>query len=98
MPDIKIKPQMEIPKVRMVNNTPKDANTILKKDYMAQQREKQPEQREKGPAQYATDRVEITERRGTVAAADGMRRMVKGQLRSGHPKIRCPENTADTAE
>ena len=73
MPDIKIKPQMDQPKVRVVNNTPKDAGTILKKEYAERRKEKQPESR--GPVQYATDRVETTGRRGSVAAADGMRRM-----------------------
>lgn len=75
MPDIKIKPQMDQPKVRVVNNTPKDAGLILKKEYAERQKEKQLDT--KGPVQYATDRVETTGRRGTVAAADGMRRMAK---------------------
>jgi len=75
MPDIKIKPQMDQPKVRVVNNTPKDASFILKKEYAARQKEKQPDT--KGPVQYATDRVETTGRRGSVAAADGMRRVAK---------------------
>lgn len=75
MPDIKIKPQMDQPKVRVVNNTPKDASTILKKEYAARQKEKQPDT--KGPVQYATDRVETTGRRGSVAAADSMRHMTK---------------------
>ena len=39
MPDIKIKPQMDQPKVRVVNNTPKDASSILKKEYAARQKE-----------------------------------------------------------
>lgn len=73
MSDIKIKPPMDQPKVRVVNNTPKDAGSILKKEYVERQKEKQPDT--KGPVQYATDRVETTGRRGTVAAADGMRRM-----------------------
>ena len=73
MPDIKIKPQMDQPKIRVVNNAPKDASSILKKEYAARQKEKQPDT--KGPVQYATDRVETTGRRGTVAAAGGMRRM-----------------------
>ena len=75
MPDIKIKPQMDQPKVRVVNNTPKDAGSILKKEYAERQKEKQPDT--KGPVQYATDRVETTGRRGSVAAADGMRRVAK---------------------
>ena len=75
MPDIKIKPQMDQPKVRVVNNTPKDASSILKKEYAARQKEKQPDT--KGPVQYATDRVETTGRRSTVVAADGMRRVAK---------------------
>ena len=75
MPDIKIKPQMDQPKVRVVNNTPKDASSILKKEYAARQKEKQPDT--KGPVQYATDRVETTGRRGSVATADGMRRVAK---------------------
>lgn len=75
MPDIKIKPQMDQPKVRVVNNTPKDASSILKKEYAERQKEKQPDT--KGPVRYATDRVETTGRRGTVAAADGMRRVAK---------------------
>ena len=73
MPEIKIKPQMDQPKVRVVNNAPKDAGSILKKEYAARQKEKQPDA--KGPVQYATDRVETTGRRGSVATADGMRRM-----------------------
>ena len=73
MPDIKIKPQMDQPKVRVVNNAPKDAGSILKKEYAARQKEKQPDA--KGPVQYATDRVETTGRRGSVATADGMHRM-----------------------
>ena len=75
MPDIKIKPQMDQPKVRVVNNTPRDASSILKKEYAARQKKKQPDT--KGPVQYATDRVETTGRRGSVAAADGMRRVAK---------------------
>ena len=75
MPDIKIKPQMDQPKVRVVNNTPKDASSILKKEYATRQKEKQPDT--KGPVQYATDRVETTGRRGSVATADGMRRVAK---------------------
>ena len=75
MPDIKIKPQMDQPKVRVVNNTPKEASSILKKEYAERQKEKQPDT--KGPVQYATDRVETTGRRGSVAAADGMRRVAK---------------------
>ena len=75
MPDIKIKPKMDQPKVRVVNNAPKDAGTILKKEYAARQKEKQPDT--KGPVQYATDRVETTGRRSSVAAADGMRRVAK---------------------
>ena len=75
MPDIKIKPQMDQPKVRVVNNTPKEASSILKKEYAERQKEKQPDT--KGPVQYATDRVETTGRRGTVATADGMRRVAK---------------------
>ena len=73
MADIKIKPQMDQLKIRVVNNAPKDAGSILKKEYAARQKEKQPESR--GPVQYATDRVETTGRRGSAAAADGMRRM-----------------------
>ena len=80
MPDIKIKPPMDQPKVRVVNNAPKDAGTILKKEYAARQKEKQPDT--KGPVQYATDRVETTGRRGTVAAADGMRRAAKKAMRN----------------
>ena len=75
MPDIKIKPQMGQPKVRVANNTPKDAGSILKKEYAERQKDKQPDT--KGPVQYATDRVETTGRRGSVAAADGMRRVTK---------------------
>ena len=73
MPDIKTKPQMDHPKIRVVNNAPKDASSILKKEYAARQKEKQSDA--KGPVQYATDRVETTGRRGSVATADGMRRM-----------------------
>ena len=79
MPDIKIKPQMDQPKVRVVNNTPKDASSILKKEYAERQKVKQPDT--KGPVQYATDRVETTGRRSTAAAADGMRRAAKKTMR-----------------
>ena len=75
MPDIKIKPKMDQPKVRVVNNAPKDAGTILKKEYAARQKEKQPDT--KGPVQYATDHVETTGRRGALAAVDGGRRVVR---------------------
>ena len=81
MPDIKIKPQMDQPKVRVVNNTPKDASSILKKEYAERQKEKQPDT--KGPVQYATDCVETTGRRGSVAVADGMRRVAK-KVRDKH--------------
>ena len=90
MPDIKIKPQMDQLKVRVVNNTPKDASSILKKEYASRQKEQQPDT--KGPVQYATDRVETTGRRGTVVAADGMRRVAvktrdkKKSTTSNHPQ------------
>jgi len=73
MPDIKTKPQMDQPKIRVVNNAPKDAGSIMKKEYAARQKEKQSESR--NPVQYATDRIETTGRRGSVAAADGVRRV-----------------------
>ena len=96
MPDIKIKPQMDQPKIRVVNNAPKDADSILKKEYAARQKEKQPESR--GPVQYATDRVETTGRHSSVAAADGMRRMAKSKTRFRDLKIRSPEKLLNTPQ
>lgn len=96
MPDIKIKPQMDQPKIRVVNNTPKDASSILKKEYAERQKEKQPDT--KGPVQYATDCVETTGRRGSVAAADGMRRVAKNKTRSRDLKIRCQGNAENIPE
>lgn len=75
MPDIKLKPQMDKPKVLEVSRAPKDAGSILKEQYEAQQNQRKPAER--GPVQYATDKVETTARRGTALAADGARRGAK---------------------
>ncbi len=75
MPDIKIRPQLDRPKVRQKNNAPKEAADILKKSYQERQQQRQPGQ--KGAVRYATDEVEITGKRGVVIAADGIRRTAK---------------------
>lgn len=75
MPDIKLKPQMDKPKVLEVSRAPKDAASILKEQYEDQQARRRPA--EKGPVQYATDKVETTARRGTALAVDGARRGAK---------------------
>ena len=75
MPDIKIKPQMENPKVLEVSRAPKDAGSILKEQYETQQTQRRPADR--GPVQYATDKAETAARRGTVLAADNVRRGAK---------------------
>lgn len=75
MPDIKLRPQLDRPKVRQKNNVPKEASDILKQDYQERQQQCQPGQ--KGAVRYATDEVEITGKRGAVIAADGVRRTVK---------------------
>ena len=98
MPDIKIKPQMDQPRVRVVNNTPKDVSSILEKEYGAQQKNQQPDQKENGPVQYSTDREETTGRRSTIAAADGVRRMEKGKTRSGDLKIRSSGHYLQTPQ
>ncbi len=75
MPDIKIRPQLDRPKVREKNNAPKEASDILKQSYQERQQQRQPGQ--KGAVRYATDEVEITGKRGAVIATDGVCRTVQ---------------------
>lgn len=66
---------MDKPKMLEISRGPKDAGSILKEQYEAQQTQRQPAN--KSPVQYATDKVETTARRGTEVTADGVRRGVK---------------------
>lgn len=75
MPDIKIKPPMDKPKMLEVSRAPKEAGFILKEQYEAQQAKCGSV--DHSPVQYATDRVEATARRGADLAAGGVRRGAK---------------------
>ena len=90
MPDIKMKPQMDQAKIRVVNNAPKDAGLILKEEYAARQKEKQSDIR--GLIQYATDHVETMGRRSSVTAVDGIRRVAKkARDKNKMPTSRCQQ-------
>ena len=75
MRDLKIKPGMDTPKVRLKNPAPKDADSILKQHMDKRKSEKEPDSRD--PVRYATERVEKNMRRGAELAADSSRRMIK---------------------
>ncbi len=93
MPDIKLKPQMDKPKVLEISRAPKEAGSMLKEQYAAQQSQRQPSER--SPVQYATDRVESTARRGTALAADGVRRGTKRyKAAAGERKAQRQEQAA----
>ena len=99
MRDLKIRPGMDMPKAKLKNPTPKDAESILKKHMDNRQREKEPESRD--PVRYATDRVEKTMRRGASGAADTSRRMIKhyrGKLRQGKENAIRTHSTAETPD
>lgn len=75
MPDIKIKPEMNAPKLRQTGAAPKEAAGLLRQQYEEKQAERQPGA--KSPVQYATDKVETDGRRGAALAADKTRRTAR---------------------
>lgn len=85
MPDIKIKPQMDQLKVRVVNNTPKDIFSILRKEYIERQKEECPYT--KDPVQYATDYVETAGKLSTIVVADSIQSIRKTQFSSKKTKF-----------
>ena len=96
MRDLKIRPGMDTPKAKLMNPTPKDAESILKKHMDKRQKEKEPESRD--PVRYATDRVEKNMRRGAAGAADASRRMIKhyrGKLRQSKENVVGGHSAAD---
>lgn len=66
MPDIKIKPTMDKPKVLEKNHVPKDAGSLLKQRYEEQRKQREPEQT--GGVRYATERTEGAAKHGSVIA------------------------------
>lgn len=81
MPDIKIKPTMDKPKVLEKNHVPKDAGSLLKQQYEERKKQREPEQT--SGVRYATDRTEGAAKHGTMAAAAGTRRAIK-RLKQEH--------------
>ena len=99
MRDLKIKPGMDTPKVKLKNPAPKDADSLLKQHMDKRQREKEPEGHD--PVRYATDRVEKTMRRGAAGAVDASRRMIKRhqeQKRQGRNSASESRTAAETLE
>ena len=92
MADLKTRPQMDRPKLRKQGAIPKEAAAILQQPFADRQQQRQPGQ--KNPVQYATDKVESTGKRGTVAAADGMRR-VAGAAAQNRPAAGTPGISRD---
>lgn len=80
MPDIKIKPTMDKPKVLERNHVPKDAESLLKQQY--EERKKQRELEQPGGVGYAIDQTEGAAKHGTVIAGMGTRRAIKQLKRS----------------
>lgn len=91
MADLKTRPQMDRPKFRKQGAIPKEAAAILQQPFADRQQQRQPGQ--KNPVQYATDKVESTGKRGTVAAADGMRRVAghKRKQNQAQPPRTAPQ-------
>lgn len=80
MPDIKIKPTMDKPKVLKKNHAPKDAKSLLKQQYEERKKQREPEQT--GGVRYATERIEGAAKHGIVIAGMGTRRAIKQLKRS----------------
>lgn len=96
MPDIKLKPAMDKPKVLEVNRAPKEAAALLKEQYAAQSSKRQPAQ--KDAVQYAVEQVETTARRGAVLAAEGARRRVKRHKENTRQKTGWQQTETVSAE
>ena len=80
MPDIKIKPAMDEPKVLEKDHVPKDAKSLLKQQYEERKKQREPEQT--GSVRYASDRTEGAAKHGTAIAGIGTRRAIKQSKRS----------------
>lgn len=80
MPDIKIKPTMDKPKLLEKNYVPKNAESLLKQQYEERKKQREPERA--GGVRYATDRTEGAAKHGTVIAEMGTRRAIKQFQRS----------------
>lgn len=97
MPDIKIKPPMDKPRVLEKNHIPKDAESLLKQQYEERKKQREPEQT--SGVRYATDRTERAAKHGAVIAEMGTRRANKQFQRSrgqraeqvGEPSVYEPE-------
>ena len=97
MPDIKLKPQMEKPKMLDVSRTPREAGTMLREQYDTQRSAAGP--KEKSPVRSATDSVEAAGRRSAVLSAEAARRGVKGgiaELKEKNAAQRQQAANADT--
>lgn len=103
MPNIKIKPTMDKPRVLEKNHVSKDAGSLLKQRYEEQRKRRGPEQT--GGVRYATDRTEGAAKHGTVIAGMGTRRAIKqlktsrGQRaeRAGDAPVSEPEEAVPVA-
>lgn len=81
MADIKTRPAMDKPKALNRDFVPKEAGSMWKAHHDQQEAQRGP--KERGSVQYATDKVETTGRRSTLAAADGGRRAIR-QIKKRH--------------
>ena len=70
MPDIKLKPTMDKPKLLETSHVPREAGAMLKEQYKAKQARHKPS--EKAPVQYATDEVEDSGERTAAAVTMGV--------------------------
>lgn len=95
MPDIKIKPTMDKPKVLEKNHVPKDAGSLLKQRYEEQRKQRGPEQT--GGVRYATDRAEGAAKHGTMVIVAGTRRAIK-QLKQEHGRVAEQTRSAPVSE
>ena len=97
--DIKIRPQMDKPKVKNHDFVPKEAGNIWKHHHEQQEVQRGP--KERGSVQYATEQVETAGKRGSLAAADGGRRAIRGlkqKERQANQQDRMPEQPKPPTE
>lgn len=96
MPDIKMKPVMDKPKVLEKHHAPRNAEMMLKQQYKEREKKREPE--DMGTVRYATDRVEVTERYGSMAAAKGTRHAVRRLSRKNNAEIARVANETPISE
>lgn len=83
MADIKTRPAMDKPKALNRDFVPKEAGSIWKAHHDQQEAQRGP--KERGSVRYATEKVETTGRRSTLAAADGGHRAIR-QIKKRHDR------------